>query len=35
MCNINDTIVDIKYKDYEYYKCETCDINMELNSIKD
>jgi len=34
MCNINDTILDIRYKDYEYYKCETCKINMELNSIK-
>ena len=33
MCNINDKIENIKYKDYSYDKCEKCNINMCLNQI--
>jgi DNA-directed RNA polymerase subunit RPC12/RpoP len=34
MCNINDTILDIRYKDYDYYKCQDCNHNMDLDPIK-
>ena len=33
MCNINDKIENIKYKDYSYDKCEKCNITMCLNQI--
>lgn len=33
MCNINDKIENIKYKDYSYDKCEKCNLNMSLNQI--
>jgi len=33
MCNINDHVENIKYKDYSYDKCEKCNLNMTLNQI--
>ena len=34
MSNIDDTIINNYYKDYNYNKCETCKINMSLDEIK-
>ena len=33
MCNIDDEITNIKYKDYNYDKCEKCNINMLMDNI--
>ena len=34
MCNIDDSIINKSYKDYNYNKCEKCQINMSLDEIK-
>ena len=33
MCNINDEIQNYKFQDYNYNKCEKCNINMSLDDI--
>ena len=33
MCNIDDHIENIKFKDYNYNKCEKCKISMSLDNI--
>ena len=33
MKNIDDRIVNERYKDYNYYKCESCKNNMQINEI--
>ena len=33
MKNINDQILDEKYKDYDYNKCSKCNQNMFINEI--
>ncbi len=33
MCNINDEIQNYKFQDYNYNKCESCNINMSLDDI--
>jgi predicted RNA-binding Zn-ribbon protein involved in translation (DUF1610 family) len=33
MKNIDDNIVNERYKDYNYYKCESCQNNMQINEI--
>ena len=33
MSNIDDMVLNEKYKNYEYSKCEKCNINMKINDI--
>ena len=33
MCNIDDTHANLKYKEYNYNKCEKCNINMKINEM--
>jgi len=33
MKNIDDRIVNERYKDYNYYKCDSCKNNMQINEI--
>ena len=33
MCNIDDTIMNQKYCDYNYNKCDKCETNMKINEI--
>ena len=33
MKNVNDKIINKKYKDYSYYKCELCKNNMCINEV--
>jgi len=33
MKNIDENILDETYKDYNYNKCESCNLNMSLNEI--
>jgi hypothetical protein len=33
MCNIDDEITNMKYKDYNYDKCGKCNINMSMDNI--
>ena len=34
MSNIDDMILNDKFKNYEYNRCEKCNINMKMNDIK-
>ena len=34
MSNIDDMVLNERYKNYEYNKCEKCNINMKINDIK-
>ena len=33
MCNIDDTHANLKYKEYNYNKCDNCNINMKMNEM--
>jgi hypothetical protein len=33
MCNIDDTCENMKYKEYNYNKCDQCNINMKINEM--
>ena len=33
MCNINDQVMNMKFQDYNYDKCEKCNTNMAMDHI--